>query len=182
MHQHHPPHIYLDNTWYLVTASTRDRAGFLADDGIKLIVRDALRVLASEHRLSIRAWVILDNHYHLLLRTPDGVDLARFFRRLHAGTAREINHLASAPGRQVWHNYWDSCIRADADLWRRFNYVHHNPVKHGYVASPEEWPFSSYRHYLRTRGKPWLDDCWERYPAAEGLTGDDFGSRAGTAG
>jgi hypothetical protein len=38
----------------------------------------------------------------------------------------------------------------------------------------EDWPFSSYRYYLRTKGKEWLDDCWQRYPVIDYLAGDDI--------
>jgi putative transposase len=139
---HHPPHVYLDNAWYVITAATVDRDGLLASEYAKEVVRDAIRILAPDYRLIIRAWVILDNHYHL----------------------------------------WDTCIRTDSDLWTRFNYIHQNPVKHGYVQHLEEWRFSSYSYFLRTKGKEWMDDCWERYPVVDFLDRDDFGGPGTTAG
>jgi putative transposase len=116
----------------------------------------------------------LDDHYHLLLKTRRGKDLSRFFGQLHGSTSRQINLWDVATGRQIWHNYWDTCIRTEADLWARFNYVHNNPVKHGYVRQLEDWPFSSYHYYLRTEGEEWLRDCWLRYPVIDYLEGDDF--------
>jgi hypothetical protein len=65
-------------------------------------------------------------------------------------------------------------IRHGSHLWTRFNYVHNNPVKHGYVRQLEDWPFSSYHYYLRTKGEEWLQDCWPRYPVIDYLEGDDF--------
>ncbi|NJN82591.1 MAG: hypothetical protein HC802_10190 [Caldilineaceae bacterium] len=47
--------------------------------------------------------------------------------------------------------YWDHIIRNDADLETRLHYIHYNPVKHGYVLKPENWPYSSYEHW-RDRG------------------------------
>lgn len=56
----------------------------------------------------------------------------------------------------MWYSYLDTCIRDEAGYWTRFNYIRYNPVKHGYVSRPADWPFSSYRYYLRTRGAAWL--------------------------
>jgi putative transposase len=65
-------------------------------------------------------------------------------------------------------------------MWTRFNYIHSNPVKHGYVSHPDAWPYSSYHYYLRTRGSAWLADSYERYPVLEHVQGDDFlGPRPG---
>lgn len=174
MQDHHPPHLYLDDTWYIITASTLNHALFLASERAKALVRDKLRSLVVEFSIKLRAWVILNDHYHLLLKTCRGKDLARFFGRLHGSTSRQINLWDATTGRQVWHNYWDTCIRDETGLWTRFNYIHYNPIKHGYVQQVEDWPFSSYHYYLRTKGQDWLADCWMRYPVIDFLQGDDF--------
>jgi putative transposase len=179
---HHPPHLYLDDAWYIITAATHNHASYLASEQAKTLLRDALRSLVHEFSITLRAWVILDNHYHLLLKTDHGKDLSRFFGRLHGGTARQINLWDKAPGRQVWHNYWDACIRTESDLWTRFNYIHNNPIKHGYVQRLHDWPFSSYRHYLKTRGEEWLLHCWQRYPVVNYLEGDDLDRSTGRTG
>jgi len=60
MSDHHPPHFYLDDTWYILTAATYDHAPFLAGEEAKALVRDSLKNLVRSHNLSLRAWVILD--------------------------------------------------------------------------------------------------------------------------
>ncbi|MEI8120387.1 MAG: transposase [Actinomycetes bacterium] len=171
---HHPPHLYLDHTWYLVTASTLRHEHLLAIDQVKPYFQTKLRELVDEFSVTLRAWVVLNNHYHLLLKSQRGHDLPRFTARLHGATSRFVNQQDAVTGRQVWHNYWDTCIRTERDLWVRFNYVHFNPVKHGYVQQPIDWPFSSYHYYLRTKGVEWLDDCCSRYPVIDLVSGDEF--------
>jgi putative transposase len=171
---HHPPHIYLDDTWYIVTASTLNRIRFLAEYRAKALLRDRLEELVQKYKITLRAWVILDNHYHLLFKTYRGQELRRFFAQLHGGTAWQINTWAGVRGRQIWHNYWDTCIRNEKGYWTRFNYIHQNPVKHGYVQDTIDWPFSSYHYYLRTKGQEWLHDCLATYPVLDYLEGDDF--------
>lgn len=116
MTDHHPPHIYLDDTWYIITAATKDKAPALGSERAKVLVRDTLRrlVVDSDHRL--RAWVVLDDHYHLLLKSKLGTDLSRFVARLHGSTPRKLNLADETTGRQVWHNYWDTCVRNEAGL------------------------------------------------------------------
>lgn len=174
MSGHHPPHIFLDDTWYIITSATLNHTPFLASDQAKTVVRDKLKTLIQQFDITLRAWVILDNHYHLLLKTNVGKDLSHFFGQFHGSTSRQINLLDGVTKRQVWHNYWDTFIRSEVDMWKRFNYIHQNPVKHGYVQEITDWPFSSYDYYLRTKGEEWLVDCWRRYPVIDYLTGDDF--------
>jgi putative transposase len=121
-------------------------------------------MLTQEFGITLRAWVVLRNHYHLLLKSRVGRDISKFIGRLHGRTSYEFNLLDNAQGRKVWYSYWDTCIRTEADYWTRFNYVHNNPVKHGYVQRHADWEFSSYRYYLQTKGEEWLADCWQRYP------------------
>lgn len=167
--------------WHIITGGTVDRAPLLSGDeprgdgprtnGPKAIVREALRELVTELDVTLRAWVILDNHYHLLLRArPDGI--SHLIGRLHERTAGEINRLHHAADRPVWRTHWDRVVRNETELNVAFNYLHHNTVKHRYVQLVDEWPHSSYHYYLRTRGQTWLNDHWFSYPMMD-LTGAD---------
>ncbi len=170
---HHPPHIYLDDTWYMITGAIYQKCRLLQAAGYKDLVRDQLKTLVVEFGLQLAAWVILDNHYHLLTKSRVGTALPRFFGRLHGRTSFDLNGRDGTRGRQVWHNYWDTCIRGEADYWTRFNYIHHNPVKHGYVAQSEDWSFSSYHYYLKLKGKDWLMDAFRQYPVVDFTDPDD---------
>ena len=86
MSDHHPPHIFLDNTWYIITAATLDHTPFLAADRAKVLARDRLQELVLEFELTLRAWVILNDHYHLLFKGGHRKDLSRFFGQLHGSS------------------------------------------------------------------------------------------------
>ena len=50
----------------------------------------------------------------------------------------------------VWQRrYWEHIIRDETDFAKHFDYIHFNPVKHGFVDSPQEWKWSSFHRYLR---------------------------------
>lgn len=53
--------------------------------------------------------------------------------------------------RDVWQRrYWEHQIRDADDLRHHVEYIHYNPVRHGHVSRPIEWPFSSFRRYVET--------------------------------
>ena len=124
-------------------------------------MRNRLKDLVVEFRIILAAWVILDNHSHILVKSHAGAELNRFIGRWHGRTSFDLNALDNARGRQVWRNFWDSCIRGKADYWTRFNYIHYNPIKHGYVDGFADWPWSSYGYYLGHKGEAWLMDVLE---------------------
>lgn len=163
----HPPHIYQNDTWYIVTDSNLEGQLILHKNEYKIFVRNLLKDLTLEFQLQLAAWVILDNHYHILLKCHNGSDLSRFFQRFHGLTSFELNQRDKSSGRMVWHNYWDTCIRSEKDYWTRFNYIHHNPVKHHYVSTMVDWQFSSYHYYLEHKGEEWLADVIRRYPVID---------------
>jgi putative transposase len=70
-------------------------------------------------------------------------------RRIHAITARFINRVDKEPGRKVWYNYWDKCVRTESTLRAYLNYVHTNAAKHGYVQDPSLYEFCSYRWFVK---------------------------------
>src|SRR5207253_952335 len=52
--------------------------------------------------------------------------------------------------RGIWQRrYWEHQIRDDDDMRRHIDYIHYNPVKHGHVTLPIEWPYSSLHWYIR---------------------------------
>jgi putative transposase len=67
-------------------------------------------------------------------------------------------------GRKVWYNAVERAMRSERHFWATVNYVHHNPVHHGYVKKWEEWPFSSAGEYLRAVGRHKALETWRNYP------------------
>jgi putative transposase len=170
---HRPPHLYVDDAWYFISAATVDKARILSTDKhFELWVR-AFNELIAEFNAKLAAWVILANHYHFLFLPQRGSDLGKFMKRLNGRTSRELNVLDKSQGRTVWYSYWDICIRGERDFWTRFNYIHYNPVKHGYVGRTADWRFSSYHQY--TENNPdWLIVCFQEFPVLNLFDDDVF--------
>ena len=99
---------------------------------------------ATAYGWDLQAWAILANHYHFIAYAPAAATSLRpMLQRLHSATARAVNRLDHTPGRQVWFQFWDTCLSYAASYYARLNYVHHNAVHHGLVAVAEQYEFCS---------------------------------------
>lgn len=146
---HNPPHYFVPNAMYIVTASLLYKQRLLTDDKRKSIVCEILFERAEHLGWELEAWTVLENHYYFVGRAPENaLTLEKLIRQLHSKTAVELNKLDKSPGRQVRHNYWDTCITLETSYNARLHYVHLNPVKHGLVENAEDYPFCSCKWFL----------------------------------
>ena len=146
---HNPPHLFVPDAIYMLTASVYDRKPLIVSSKRKRDWTTAFQNAAEIHGWQIIAWVVLHNHYHAIVQSPDNVDsLSKFVGSYHKYTARLWNNEDNAAGRKVWWNYWDTCIRAESDYLARLRYVFWNPVKHALAGVPEEYEFSNYLEFL----------------------------------
>ena len=71
---------------------------------------------------------------------------------LSASLALGLHVLPSAGALSVAARYWEHLIRNEDDYRQHVEYIHYNPVKHGHVPCPWDWPYSSFRQYVRAGG------------------------------
>jgi len=114
--------------------------------------------------VGIHAWCVLPNHYHLLVTTPDLRSATWALGKLHGRTSFDWNKEENSRGRQVWYAAADRFMRGDRHFWATMNYVHHNPVRHGYVKQWLDWPYSSAREFLTGFGRAEAERVWREYP------------------
>ncbi len=175
---HSPPHPIRDRPYYLLTATCYEHARHMLSPARRQHVRDALFSTFISLGVDLLAWVILPNHYHILAHVPDFRNLGQGFRAVHGPASRQWNEEDGAAGRKVWNRFSDRAIRSERHYYTTLNYIHYNPVKHGWAASPYEWAQSSVHWYLEHKGREWLRDLWIRYPVREygrGWDADDPG-------
>jgi putative transposase len=87
------------------------------------------------------AWVILPDHFHVIIHTQDS-DLSEIVHSFKIAYSRSFrDHIRSG---RVWQNrFWDHYIRNELDYERHLNYIHFNPVKHGLTDDPLKYQYSS---------------------------------------
>lgn len=165
--RHQPIHLYFENHLYFLSSHTYQNQCLLKEDTCKKHLLEKIKLFFKEYDFSLYAWIILDNHYHLLFKSSEKINLGKLIGTIHAGHSYEMNRQENRSGRKIWQNYWDWCIRSEKDFWMHFNYIHHNPVKHGYVQEMALYPFSSYCHWLAVKGKDWMYSVLETHPVID---------------
>ena len=90
------------------------------------------------------AWVLMSNHVHILIQPK--APLAAITRAVKKRSARIANQILERWGSSFWQDEsYDHWVRDSAELRRITHYIEWNPVKAGFVESPELWPWSSAR-------------------------------------
>ena len=121
-----------------------------------------LRDLFSEND-QIFAWCILSNHWHVLVKTNNISDLLFRIGQFLGRISHLWNQEESLQGRKVWYNCFDRPVKSDKHFWATVNYIHHNPVHHGYTKKWKQWPFSSAVDFIEKFGEDKAKNIWSRY-------------------
>jgi putative transposase len=162
---HRSPHRASEHTRYHVTAACFEHRHCIGHDGERMrAFCDVLLCAFATHGALIHAWCVLPNHYHALIQTPDLLSVLTELGRMHGRLSFAWNGEEGTRGRQVWCGAADRYMRSDAHFRATQNYIHHNPVHHGYVERWADWPFSSAREYLAQMGREFVERTWRAYP------------------
>ena len=164
-YKHSPAHLFIDRAYYIITAHTIESIRPFYDDERKQILLDSIFLnFVERNKWQMIAYFVADNHYHILLNSKDNSkSLSKIIADIHRFTAITINKMDNKIGRQVWYQYWDTVITSENSFYARFNYIHYNPVKHGYVKRSEDYKFCSYRHYY-DNNKEGVIKIMKKYP------------------
>lgn len=168
---HAPPHPFRKEGVYMISVANFEHRAIMNSSKRRTEFEIRLLNAIKEITDELIAWVVLPNHYHVLLKVQALDDLSATLKHLRGTISREWNIEDNLTGkRRVWYKFADTYIRNDAHLHMAFNYIHYNPVKHGYVSDPYDWPWSSLSMYYADKGRGWLQDHWKSYTPS-----DDFG-------
>jgi putative transposase len=170
---HRPPHLIRDRTFYLLTGTCYEHKCHMIDESRRQQILDLLFEAFVTQGMEILAWVVLPNHYHLLVEVTNFDCLSKLFRSVHGSRSYQWNLEDRVRGRTVWYGYTDRAIRSERHYYTTLNYLHYNPVKHQWVKSPYDWNQSSVHWYLEYYGREWLRDSWIQYPVREYGSGWD---------
>lgn len=162
---HSPHHLDSGQRHYLITAACYEHRPHIGHsvERMTAFAGDWLDVL-NQHSLRVVAWVILPNHYHALVASRDVLGLLAALGRLHGRTSFCWNGEEGTRGRKVWFNAAETVMKSPEHYHATLNYVHHNPVKHGYVRQWTDWPWSSAVEYLADTGTDEATRLWKTYP------------------
>jgi putative transposase len=180
---------------YFFTLVTYERRPIFADAAHVGRLRAAAMAVMNERPFEFVAAVVLPDHAHYLWTLPAGdADFSTRIGRMKALFTKSLAtdgekappHAGWAPAAatirpasrvkhrdaDVWQRrFWEHLIRGRDDLNRHLDYIHYNPVKHGYVSCPHAWPASSFNSCVDTG---WYEPDWCCRCAGRAIHPPDF--------
>ena len=151
-----PLRIEFSGALYHVTARGDRREDIFEDDQDRHMFLSTLEGVVRQFNWVCHAWCLMDNHYQLLIQTPDG-NLSKGMRQLNGVYTQASNRRHRRVGHLFQGRFKAILVDSDAYLLELTRYVVLNPVRAGKVAHPEEWPWSSYRASAGLEAAPfWL--------------------------
>jgi len=130
-------------------------------------------------QLQLYAWVVMENHFHAIVSAPD---LPAVMSDLKKFTARSLLEQLDREGRrwlldrlealrqphkthsryQVWQEgYHPQAILDDAMMLQKLDYIHHNPLRRGWVTAAEHWRYSSAHEHQEASAPAIVCDPWQ---------------------
>ena len=141
---------------HFITFSCFQRLPLLDAPGAKGTVEAVLEQMRARHDARVYAYVLMPEHIHLLVNEPPRILLAQLVKAVKQMTSRKLR----GARQKFWQDrYYDSNIYGEKACSEVIRYIHRNPVKRGLAASPEDWPWSSFRHYA-TGAKGTIEIEW----------------------
>lgn len=136
---------YVQGGSYFFTVVTFKRLPVFNDASVALL-RETFRQIKAKYPFHINAAVVLPVHLHCVWTLPEGD--ANFSLRWQLIKSHFTLECRKRGFQQpIWQpRFWEYCLRNHKDFNHHVEYVHFNPVKHGYVKKPEGWPWSTIHH------------------------------------
>ena len=142
---------------YHVLSRGNERRDIFVDDDDRRMFLDTLGEMAERFESDIAAYVLMRNHYHLLLRTRRA-NLSKSMQWFGVTYTNRFNSLNSHSGHLFQGRFKSMIVQNDAYLLRLSYYIHRNPVRASMVERLAEYRWSSYANYAYGKKEPdWLN-------------------------
>jgi putative transposase len=142
-----------------VTFSCYRRRPNLAAPYPRTCFETSLERVRQSYGLCVYGYVVMPEHVHLLVNEPERGCLSQMLQSLKQSVART---LALRAADSFWQaRYYDFNVWSDRKFVEKLRYIHRNPVERGLVKQPEDWQWSSFRHYLTgAEGAVTIESQW----------------------
>ena len=145
----------IDGSLYFFTVVLADRSSTILVSEINRL-RRVYKLVQDRYPFETTAICVLPDHVHAIWSLPNGdTDFSTRWNLIKGGFSRGLSARPRSPSKiskrekGIWQRrYWEHTIRDEADLERHIDYIHYNPVKHGYVSRVADWPHSSFHRYV----------------------------------
>jgi putative transposase len=165
---------FLPGGAFFFTVVTAERRPLFTEQKNVATLRAAFRTVQSQRPFTLEAAVVLPDHLHCVWTLPPGdADFSTRWRLVKTWFTKHCDSTLRAEAANariargesgLWQQrYWEHLLRDETDYRHHIEYIHFNPVKHGYAKAPIDWPYSSFRRYVQTGMYPknWGGDVRE---------------------
>ena len=166
--------LYVPEGTYFITSVTKQRNPLFQDQEAIELLKQILHNVKELYPFTMHAYAFLPDHFHIMLKSSSSVTISQIMQSLKQNftwSYKKIKNIPNSTSIVIWQSgSWDHVIRDENDYNRHLDYINYNPVKHGYVSKPEEFPHSS---YMTCVNKGWYEIGWG-YKEPEKLKDIDF--------
>jgi len=151
-----PLRIEYPGAWYhVMNRGTGKRSIYITEKHFQYFL-SLLELISNRFLAEIHAYCLMQNHYHLMIRTPEG-NLQRIMRHLNGVYTQYFNRSTGRDG-PLFRGRYKSILVGDPNYWLELSrYIHRNPLEEGLVTYPDEYCWSSYPAYIGMVDVPdWL--------------------------
>jgi len=145
---------------YFFTVVTFNRSKIITIPENVWLLREAFRCVMDNHPFEIEAFVLLPDHLHYIWTLPENdMDYSKRWRLIKSFFSRNCHEKYKQTSietrkrkkeKAVWQRrFWEHLIRDEMDFKKHVEYIHYNPVKHGFVKAPINWKHSSFHQYVK---------------------------------
>lgn len=151
--------LFIENSYVFITIVTAKRRKILLEN--IQILREAFNKTIQNYNYELYAICVLPEHIHMIIKSYNINDYPKIIQQLKRYFSQNINKqninnysLTSGNIKRkecdIWqHRYWEHTIRNIDDLYKHLDYIHYNPIKHGYSNNAKDWKFSSFNKFVK---------------------------------
>lgn len=150
--------VFVPNTYLNIIITSYNRKPIFIDNID--ILRTALKNTMQVYKYEIIAICVLPEHIHLILYPQDINNYPKIISSIKHYFSRNVGQVCPTDDLKIGYKnkrekgifqrrYWEHTIRNEEELNNQINYIHYNPVKHGYVHNVKNWEFSSFHKYVK---------------------------------
>jgi putative transposase len=136
---------------YFFTVVTHHRRPLFTNKNHVALLKSAFKKVKQKFPFAMNAFVILPDHLHCLWKLPENdSDYSTRWRLIKRYFSMEFDKKCNSRGeKEIWQRrFWEHTIVNEKDWRNHMNYIHYNPVKHGYAQAPKDWPESSFLYWV----------------------------------
>jgi putative transposase len=165
--------IFIEGGTYAFTVVTYKRRPLFSDSTSREILFKAIQKTQHQYPFEQIAYCLLPDHIHCIWTLPPGdtdypirwklikCKFSILYQEIHGARPPSNRSRINRGEVAIWQRrYWEHSIRDDTDLSNNINYIHFNPIKHGYVADPQDWKWSSFMKY---ESEGYYPDPWHEF-------------------